>query len=341
MDKKVIFAVAGSGKTTHIIDQLSLDKRSLVVTYTNSNLRTLRSGILEKFGFFPENIKLYSYFVFLYSFCYKPFLSLEFKASGITYEGNPYRFVKQIDRKYFFDSYGRMYGNRIAKFLDVQGVLGDVNLRLAKYFDCLFIDEVQDLAGHDFNLLKSISQADLSIVAVGDFFQHTFDTSRDGNVNANLHLDYEKYKNVFADMGFVVDIESLLVSHRCSPSVCKFILDSIGIEMHSARKEDTKLFFVESEGVADEIFQNGNIVKLFYQEYYKYECYSRNWGDCKGENGYGDVCVVLNKTTLDKFRKHRLDELPAQTKNKLYVACTRARGDLYLVSEDFYKKYKS
>ena len=34
MDKKVIFAVAGSGKTKYIVDELSLDKRSLIVTYT-------------------------------------------------------------------------------------------------------------------------------------------------------------------------------------------------------------------------------------------------------------------------------------------------------------------
>ena len=48
-------------------------------------------------------------------------------------------------------------------------------------------------------------------------------------------------------MGFVVDIDSLLVSHRCSPSVCKFILDRFGIQMHSARNDDTKIFFVENE----------------------------------------------------------------------------------------------
>lgn len=37
MDKKVIFAVAGSGKTTYIINGLSADKRSLIITYTTAN----------------------------------------------------------------------------------------------------------------------------------------------------------------------------------------------------------------------------------------------------------------------------------------------------------------
>lgn len=341
MDKRLIFAVAGSGKTKTIVDELSLEKRSLVFTYTNNNLRTLRRRILGKFGFFPKNIVLYSYFTFLYSFCFKPYLSLKFKSKGINYKPNPNMYVKQTDvQKYFFDEFGRIYSNRIAKLLSIENILPNVNSRLEKYFDALFIDEVQDLAGHDFNLLKSVSQANLEIMAVGDFFQHTYDTSRDGKVNANLHEDYEKYKKAFIDMMFFVDTESLKASYRCSPTICEFISNDVGVEMSSARDEITNICLVDNQEQADEIFLNRKVVKLFYREHYKYDCYSRNWGESKGEDGHVDVCVVLNKTTLDSFRKNKLSELAAQTKNKLYVACTRARGDLYFVPENFYEKYK-
>ena len=71
MDKKVIFAVAGSGKTTYILNQLSLENRSIIITYTNNNIKNLKNGIIEKFGFFPDNITLLPYFSFLYSSCYK------------------------------------------------------------------------------------------------------------------------------------------------------------------------------------------------------------------------------------------------------------------------------
>ncbi|MBK7669492.1 MAG: UvrD-helicase domain-containing protein [Sphingobacteriaceae bacterium] len=74
MDKRVIFAVAGSGKTTHIVDKLNLESPVIIVTYTNSNVENLRERILKKFGYFPSNIKLQSYFSFLHRFCYKPFL---------------------------------------------------------------------------------------------------------------------------------------------------------------------------------------------------------------------------------------------------------------------------
>jgi DNA helicase II / ATP-dependent DNA helicase PcrA len=340
MDKKVIFAVAGSGKTTYIIDQLSLEKRSLVVTYTINNLKNLRDGIVKKFGYFPSNIRLHSYFTFIYTFCYRPFLSLKFVAKGINYDPNPYQFAKQTETRYFFDRYGRIYSNRIAKILELERVLRDVNSRLVKYFDDLFIDEIQDFAGHDFNFLKSISSANIDMTFVGDFYQHTFDTSRDGKVNENLHNDYNNYRALFANMGMAVDIESLKRSYRCSPTICNFITENIGIEIFSNRGDETKIHFLETPEKADEIFQNRSIVKLFYQEHYKYGCYSRNWGECKGENKYDDVCVVLNKTTLSKF-KDKLFELPSQTKNKLYVACTRAKNDLYFVSDCFYKKYKT
>jgi len=341
MDKRLIFAVAGSGKTKKIVDALSLEKRSLVFTYTNNNLRTLRRRILGKFGFFPKNIVLYSYFTFLYSFCFKPYLSLKFKSKGINYKPNPNMYVKQTDvQKYFFDGFGRVYSNRIAKLLSIENTLPNVNSRLEKYFDALFIDEVQDLAGHDFNLLRSVSQANLDIMAVGDFFQHTYDTSRDGKVNANLHDDYEKYKNIFEDMTYFVDTESLRASHRCSPALCEFVSNSIGVKMISAKAENTNICFVNTQEKADEIFFNKQIVKLFYQEHYKYDCYSRNWGECKGEDDHTDICVVLNKTTLEGFRKNKLNELAVPTKNKLYVACTRAKGDLYFVPGTFYEKYK-
>ena len=57
MDKRVIFAVAGAGKTTYIVNQLSTTKRSLIVTYTNGNFDNLTSKISRKFdGKWPENV---------------------------------------------------------------------------------------------------------------------------------------------------------------------------------------------------------------------------------------------------------------------------------------------
>lgn len=47
MDKSVIFAVAGSGKTPHLVARLDEEKRFLIVTYTNSNYENLRNKIIK------------------------------------------------------------------------------------------------------------------------------------------------------------------------------------------------------------------------------------------------------------------------------------------------------
>ena len=74
MDKRLILAVAGSGKTTYIVNSLSAEKRSLIITYTDANYENLCRKIAERFnGAWPENVTLMKYFQFLYRFCYKPF----------------------------------------------------------------------------------------------------------------------------------------------------------------------------------------------------------------------------------------------------------------------------
>ena len=67
MDKRVVFAVAGSGKTSSIIDSLKNDSRCLIVTYTDNNTQHLKSRVIRKFGNIPDGIRIYSYFIFLFS----------------------------------------------------------------------------------------------------------------------------------------------------------------------------------------------------------------------------------------------------------------------------------
>ena len=335
MDKRVIFAVAGSGKTTYIINQLDLANSSLIVTYTNNNVENIRNSIIKKFGYFPNNIKLLSYFSFVHVFCYKPFLAGTYKTKGLYYSPNGNRFAKN-DAKYITTG-NRLYSNRVSKFLEEKNVLQDVNDRLSKYYKTLFIDEVQDFAGNDFNFLKSVAKADINILMVGDFYQHTFDTSRDGSVNKSLHDDFAKYQRQFSGMGLTIDTTTLSKSYRCSPTICNFITEKIGINIDSHRDDSVNIHIVEKKEEAHSILINNDIIKLFYQKHYAHNCHSKNWGDCKGEDKYNKVCVVLNKTTHEKFVSSGLRELPAQTRNKLYVACSRAKSDLYFFAEKIIK----
>jgi len=339
MDKQVILAVAGSGKTRLLIEKLDDEARFLIITHTNNNYANLRQRIIQIFGCIPSNIKLMTYFSFLNSFCFKPLLSDQVGAKGISWDFPPPHTKFKKNQAHYMSDKGYLYSNRLAKLVE-QSSLSDVLKRLEKYIDVMLVDEVQDFGGNDLNLLCALSDADINITLVGDFYQHTFDTSKDGPTNSKIYSDFTKYITKLKKAGFSPDNTTLLKSHRCSPTVCNFIRDQLSISIESHRNDETAIHHITDQDTANTIFNSNSIVKLFYQNHRKYPCFSENWGKSKGENNYHDVCIVLNKSTFQNYTDGNLHSLNPQTKSKLYVACTRARGDLYFVPEDLYSKYK-
>jgi len=321
-----------------LIDQLDQEKRFLLITYTVNNYHNIRLRILREFGHMPPNIEIFSYFSFLYSFCFKPFLRMNLNVEGILFKECQNRYARGDDR--FLSASRWVYYNRLAKLITEKGVIDGVKSRLEKYFDVLMIDEIQDFAGHDFNFLTQIASCDMEMFFVGDFFQHTFDTSRDGNVNRDLHQDYDTYKQRFIDTGFTPNENTLSHSHRCSPSVCGFIEEHLRIAIQSHRSDHTEIVCLSEIADIEPIVSDIDTIKLFFRDRRKYPIYAKNWGESKGEDHYQDVCIVLNDSSLKAFEKGKLHEIPQQSKNKLYVALTRARGRLFLIPEKKIKGLK-
>jgi len=343
MDKRVIFAVAGSGKTTYIVDNMSSEKRSLVVTYTNGNYNNLRKKIADKFGgTWPENITLMKYYPFLYSFCYKPFLADIVKARGILFDQelihksqmcNPY--AKESEDRFYMTNNKYFYNNRLAYYIEKK-ILCEVKDRLVKYFDEFIIDEVQDIAGRDFNFLEHLMTTDINMLFVGDFYQHTFDTSRDGCVNKTLFKGTQiGYEARFKKKGVLPDNITLINSWRCSKNVCQYIQDHLKIAILSNRPDtdNTIIKFVVDPVSIKSMLNDPKIEKFHYQNAARFGLGHTNWGASKGEDHHHDICVLLNKSTAKSLEAGKFDELHESTRNKLYVAITRARGNVYLVDE--------
>ena len=337
MDKRVIFAVAGSGKTTYIIDHLAINKRSLIVTYTKTNYLNLQRRILEKFnGNWPENIALMTYFSFLYRFCYKPFLSDTYGGVGICYDLSLIpKYAKLDQRSFYMTKNNYFFSNRLAFFLERCNIITDIQERMVRYFDEFIIDEVQDIAGRDFNFFEKLMDANMDMLFVGDFYQHTFDTSRDGQVNAKLFNDIDAYQKKYAAQGFTIDTNSLNGSWRCSKDICDYVRTNLGIPIFSSRADtdNTSIQYVSDPHKVTMILQDEKIIKLHYRNAALAGKGHKNWGDTKGED-HQDVCVLFNKSTAKARLSGELGNLPPMTKNKLYVAITRATGNVYLIDED-------
>lgn len=342
MDKTVTFAVAGSGKTRSIVDQIDPSRRSLVLTYTTNTEADLRRRIEERLGEHSAAVTVDTYFSFLNRFCYKPFLQTEMRSRGISFS-TPTEESRGVplSNKLRYMHGDRIYHCRMAKLLEETGYLPALRDRLDRYYDDVYIDEVQDFGGYDFDFLLKISRAQARFRLVGDFYQHTFSTSHDGSINKSLHKDYDTYRQRFAKAGFQVDTSTLKGSHRCGPAICNHIVNTLGIQITAEGKSTACVEVVESQVEADRLHSAPATVKLFREQHWLYGCHSHNWGSCKGLDHYQDVCVVLNPASWTLFTQGKLAQAKPITRNKLYVAFSRARGNLYIAPEKLFKKHLS
>lgn len=330
--KRLIQAVAGSGKTKTIIDDLDIEKRNLIITYTSTNQDEIRKRIIHKYGCLPEKIYVFGVFEFFYKFCLKPY----YKERLVGLDFN-YRSKGRYDKTAFNKQ--RAIHSRLSNFLMNKSNIDYLD-RMDRFFDCIYIDEVQDFESYDFDWVKSLSKLNAKVWLLGDFYQKTYSTSRDGNKGSGIHKDIGKWLDELK--AFEIDTSTLIKSHRCPAKICNFVREKIGISIYHKEDNDdvSDVELIEEEIRIAKIMSDDSIMKLFYQEFYKYNCNGKNWGESKGGE-YSEVCIILNTTTLGFFEKEELSKLAYQTKNKFYVACTRTKGNLYFIPQRLINKYKS
>lgn len=334
MASRLILAVAGSGKTRCIIEGLDPEKRTLILTYTIANHQNILDRVISKFGYLPKNFHIHKYVSFLYNFCYQPFLQDALETKGLIFERAP-RYGNGNRRWISYGGY--LYNNRLFQLILNRVGSQDLLTRLNRFYDEIYVDEVQDFAGHDFDFIELLNQFDGSVLCVGDYYQHTFDTSSDGNKNGRLHSTYQEFIRRFEGAGYEIDTESLNHSRRCSPTICEAVTN-LGIDISSNKEVDSELIRITEENEVREIIENNSIIKLFREGSSTFEIRSMNWAVSKGIDHFHDVCVVLNNGTRDLWNNGTLEDLNHRTKCKLYVAMTRAHRNLYIVDESQVKR---
>lgn len=112
-------------------------------------------------------------------------------------------------------------------------------------------------------------------------------------------------------------------------SVCSFISEHLGIRIESHRKDETQIELITCQNKAVTLHADDEVIKLFYQEHHRHSFHSLNWGSSKGLDHFTDVCILRGTTHWTLLAARRLNELPPVTRNKRYVACSRARGHIW------------
>ena len=362
-ENKIVIAAAGSGKTTYLVEEAVKIKgeRVLITTYTESNEAEIRQKFFELVGHVPANVAIMTWFSFLITHGVKPFQGglFEFPVSGMvlvstqsglkfrTRQGKPVFWPEDDIDKHYFDPIRRVYSDKLPKLAircnEKSG--GAVIDRISRIFPHVFVDEIQDLAGYDLDILAVLARSSVRLLMVGDPRQVTYLTHHERR--------YKKY----ADGGIIdflrnelprkvsVDIDETTLnrSHRNSAVICAVSSrlfpalptsqacecvrcrtgTAAGIGAFILRMADYAHYLatVRPMQLRDKITSPG--VDLRWP--------AMNFGESKGR-GFDHV-VILPTEPMRLWLSDPATNLKPQSRAKFYVALTRGRHSVAIAMD--------
>ena len=148
-------------------------------------------------------------------------------------------------------------------------------------------------------------------------------------------MGYDDFKRLLEGMQFDVDETTLKASRRCPQEICEYVKTKLGIDIEADNKQHGHIIWVEDN--IDAILEDDSIIKLVYHNSSTYTFQAINWSYSKGDT-LDSVCVILtDKFDMLDCDKFTCNGISKSTINKLYVAMTRTKGNLYLVKYDTFQ----
>lgn len=369
MDKRVILAVAGAGKTYTICEKIDVNKKNLILAFTNENIKNIKKEMNKMYGYIPEltTIMTFDSFKYRYILCpYEPTILKHFNEDhfikrGITLSNPPQRtitvngktipnkdYCKKENFNHYINSKNKYYCANLSElFLQVrdneQQIIRRISKNINDFFDCVMIDEFQDFRKHDFELITQLAKNLDNVTLVGDYYQHSVSGKNNSGKpfkNKSKFITYDEFVSVLKKNKFLVDEVSLSGSRRCPKSICDFVRGKLNINIFANNNNTGNVIWVD-ENKAKEVMENNSITKLVYENSKEYSFNAINWSYSKGDT-ISDVCVILIPS-LDNIDNEIFDisVISQITINKLYVALTRTDKNLYLMKSSIFDSVKS
>ena len=363
---KLIIAAAGSGKTTYLVKEaLAIkDENVLITTFTEANEEEIRKKILKIKKYIPKNIAIQTWFSFLLQHGVRPYQGvmddelsqrkigffLADNGSTTSYKGQngkTYSWSKEKNfYQYYFTSKAslKICSDTIADFILCcnQKTNQEVISRISRIFPNIFIDEIQDLAGWELEILKLLFESSANILLVGDPRQVTYLTHhsskykkyKDGKIDDFIkneckkdicEIDPTTLKNTHRNNKKICELSSKLFPdfEKCEPCDCK--------ECRSYNVEHEGVFLVKSQDV-EEYCKKFNPTILKWSGSLPPEW---NFGKSKGLT-FPRVLIypTKSKNGMTDWLKNDKTDLNSETRCKFYVAITRARYSVGIVCDE-------
>ena len=362
MNNRVIFAAAGNGKTYSLCAQAKKviengNKNVLLISYTNEGISSLENEYRKQNGgILDDRVVFKSWYSFILSEFIKPYqceLKLKVKYNkkefSITFPENcvksiafynkelPHRIYNKTHVQYYINKSGDIVPDRVSHlaYLCNEHSGGKVVERMKEIYSHIFIDELQDYAGWDLEIIRLLFTSQMLITCVGDYKQATYRTN---NSQKNSQYRDEKIRDYFNVLEKKGECTVLYENstRRFNGEICSFVNTIHG-------DEDSKIY-PDCSVNSDELIENTGVyiidIKYIeqYCEYYhptilrynikskiqfQHNCAVFNYGSSKGAT-YDRVIIVPVSTTLP-FIEKQIKISSNQTRSKFYVACTRAK----------------
>ncbi|WP_081599037.1 UvrD-helicase domain-containing protein [Tistrella mobilis] len=362
-NNKIIVAAAGSGKTTYLVHEAMKIKgeRVLITTYTESNEAEIRQKFFEIIGHVPAHVVIMTWFSFLITHGVKPFqgglfdfqvvgMQLVSKQSGLKVNrsgSHPIYWGERDFEKHYFDSTRRIYSDKLSKLVIRCNKNSNESVidRISRVFPHIFVDEVQDLAGYDLDILKALAGSPARLLMVGDPRQVTYLTHNekryakytDGGI-----VDFLRHKFP-RKVAVEIDETTLNRSHRNSVDICAIssrlfprLSASEACECTCCRSgtpHHAGLFILRTADYTHylEMFRPMQLRDKVSSTGVDNRFSAMNFGEAKGR-GFDHVVIVPTSPMKQWLINHEFDLKP-QSRAKFYVALTRGRYSVAIVMD--------
>lgn len=369
MSNEVVFAAAGNGKTYSICRKAMNavndgNKCVLLISYTNEGIRSLENEYRKQNnGVLDDNVVVKSWYSFLLSEFIKPYQCLlklkekrykyenpitlpeNFVTSIAFYEDEPPRYFNQTHVQYYINRAGDVVPDRTSQLaiLCNEHSNGKAISRMASIYSHVFIDELQDYAGWDLEIIRLLFESQLQILCVGDYKQATYRTN---NSQKNRQYRDERIRDFFVmlEQDRLCCVSYANTTKRFNQEICDFINTihadentMISAEPNMAHETqpdnigvyliDLKYLSIYCDHYHPVILRYDKNVKIGF----KHDCAVFNYGGSKGATY--ERTVILPVSTTVPFIEEQTQINSNRTRSKFYVACTRAKHSVVIAME--------
>lgn len=345
----VIMAAAGAGKTHDICKEVienakTTNKKILITTYTNKGIESIEKEYKKQNnGVIDKNVVILSWFQFLLRELVKTYQSSILNKINIINSidfNHQYGYINFNSRgtpKHYMLT-NNILSNTVSEFAIDSNIKSNnkVIQRLGEIYSHIYIDEIQDLAGEDIEILNLLFNSKIQIQCVGDVKQSTYTTynAKKNNKITGIHL-IDFFKEL--ERKGIITLLFNNKTRRFGREICEFS-NSICNDKNN-RIESDKIYKEENQGVYlldKKDFEN--YFKIYKPTILKFDAKTKidydslNFGQCKGMT-FDRVAIFPNK----KYKEFLQNGTSLDSPCKYYVSATRARYSIVFVVEKLFE----